>query len=509
MQLFDSNTKTKREFNPIIPGKVRMYVCGPTVYDRIHIGNARTFFSFDIIRRWLIHRGFEVTFAQNVTDVDDKIINRALERGIDSHEVAVEFTEHFIKDMRSFGILDPDIRPKATEEIEAMLSMISSLIEQGFAYESNGDVYFAVRKAERYGHLSHRDIDELKAGARIEQSELKNDPLDFALWKAAKPDEPSWDSPWGAGRPGWHTECAAMVERYLGMPIDIHGGGSDLVFPHHENECAQAECCWHHDLANYWMHTGMLLVDGEKMSKSLGNFYTLHEVLAGHNPHALRLLMLLTHYRSSLDFSFERLVGAQGTLERLTSCVRNAHWAADKITERAQAQAAGALTEDLTAGVTTTARETLATALATTQDEVIREMDDDFNTPRALAALFALVTEVNVAVEAMSASVHGQDAQVLHETADYLTEIFDVFGIDLASADKTEALPPALIDYACELVGYTGDDVNAAAAALLDARAVARSEKNWVLADQIRDQLAALNLKIEDTAQGSRLISQA
>ena len=329
MQIYSSQTHKKAEFEPIEPGKVRMYVCGPTVYDNIHIGNARTFISFDVIRRWLIASGYEVTFAQNLTDVDDKIINRANEQGRTAAEVATEFSNKFIDVMRRANVIDPDVRPRATKEIGPMIAMIKTLIEQGHAYAAeNGDVYFSVRSDETYGEVSGRNIDDLMVGARIEENEIKRDPLDFALWKAAKPGEPSWKSPWGEGRPGWHTECAAMVHRYLGVPIDIHGGGSDLAFPHHENECAQATCAWHQGFSNTWMHTGMLLVNGEKMSKSLGNFFTLKEVLEKHSAAALRLLMLQTHYRSPLDFSFERLEGAESSLARIAGTAQNLRWAA-------------------------------------------------------------------------------------------------------------------------------------------------------------------------------------
>ena len=319
MKLYDTARRAKVDFEPLVPGEVRMYVCGPTVYDDIHIGNARTFLSFDVIRRWLAHRGYKVTFAQNLTDVDDKIIKRANERGVPAEQVASSCADAFIDVMHRFGIEDPDIRPRATQEIGAMIAMIEGLIAKGHAYEAGGDVYFSVRSDPAYGSVSGRNVDDLMVGARIEAGEAKRDPLDFALWKAAKPGEPTWDSPWGPGRPGWHSECAAMVHTYLGMPIDIHGGGSDLQFPHHENEAAQARCCWDGSFANHWMHTGMLLVDGEKMSKSLGNFFTLREVLDRYPADALRLLMLQTHYRSPLDFSYERLDGAVGSLERVAT----------------------------------------------------------------------------------------------------------------------------------------------------------------------------------------------
>ncbi|MEE1209790.1 MAG: cysteine--tRNA ligase, partial [Parafannyhessea umbonata] len=358
-----------------------MYVCGPTVYDQIHIGNARTFLSFDEIRRYLQYKVYEVTFAQNLTDVDDKIINRANEEGRTAAEVAEEYSNAFIEQMHRFGILDPDIRPRATREIEAMQQMILTLIEKGHAYAAdNGDVYFSVRSDHNYGILSGRDLDQLRAGERVEVNDQKRDPFDFALWKAAKPGEPSWPSPWGDGRPGWHTECCAMIHRYLGTPIDIHGGGQDLVFPHHENETAQAMCAWGRPLANVWMHTGMLRVNGEKMSKSLGNFFTLKEILDKYPADAVRLLMLQTHYRSALDFQTDQLDGAVGTLDRLRTCVKNLRWAADNAPQDGE----------LSAGD----RE-LGAAIDAAHDEFVRQMDDDFNTSGGLAAIFGLVTAAN------------------------------------------------------------------------------------------------------------------
>ena len=319
MRIYNSATHKKEEFQPIESGKVRMYVCGPTVYDNIHIGNARTFISFDVIRRWLIASGYEVTFAQNLTDVDDKIIKRANEQGRTAAEVATEFSDKFIGVMRAANVLDPDVRPRATKEIGPMIAMIKTLIEQGHAYAAdNGDVYFAVRSDPNYGQVSGRNIDDLMVGARIEENEDKNDPLDFALWKAAKPGEPSWPSPWGEGRPGWHTECAAMVHRYLGTPIDIHGGGSDLAFPHHENECAQATCAWHQGFSNTWMHTGMLLVDGEKMSKSRGNVVNPDDIVQDYGADTLRTYeMFIGAFDLSASWSEEGVKGCRRFLERV------------------------------------------------------------------------------------------------------------------------------------------------------------------------------------------------
>ena len=313
IKLYDTKLHKKVDFVPLEDGKVSMYVCGPTVYNYIHIGNARTFISFDVIRRYLMWRGYDVTFVQNVTDVDDKIINKANEEGRSAAEVAAEYTDAFIEDMHAAGVLDPDIRPKATEEIPSMIELVQQLIDGGHAYEAEGDVYFAVRSYEGYGALSGRNIDEMEGGHRELRADgqgledRKRDPLDFALWKAAKPGEPAWESPWGMGRPGWHIECSAMSRKYLGLPFDIHGGGGDLIFPHHENERAQSEAACGCTFAEHWMHTGMLRINSEKMSKSLGNFKLLRDVLQTTEPAVLRFLMLQTHYRSPLDFSDERL----------------------------------------------------------------------------------------------------------------------------------------------------------------------------------------------------------
>ena len=487
MKIYSSQTHAKQEFTPVEPGKVRMYVCGPTVYDNIHIGNARTFISFDVIRRWLIASGYEVTFAQNLTDVDDKIINRANEQGRTAEDVAQEFSDKFIAVMERANVLAPDIRPRATKEIGPMIGMIKSLIEQGHAYAAdNGDVYFAVRSDPTYGEVSGRKIDDLMVGARIEENEDKRDPLDFALWKAAKPGEPSWPSPWGEGRPGWHTECAAMVHRYLGVPIDIHGGGSDLAFPHHENECAQASCAWHEGFANIWMHTGMLLVNGEKMSKSLGNFFTLEEVLDKHSAAALRLLMLQTHYRSPLDFSWERLEGAENSLARIAGTVENLRWAAVHASGDPDAAAA----------------ESLGAALEECGRTFTACMDDDFNTAGALAAVFDEVTRANQYLEDTQAR-GAVDEDAAREAAAVIAGALATLGIKLP--EPKEELPLGLLGVAAGLVAYTGDDVDEAAVKILAARADARAAKNWDLADAIRDQLKDLGLVIEDTAAGSRL----
>ncbi|WP_028263507.1 cysteine--tRNA ligase [Atopobium fossor] len=491
MLVYNSQHHKKEELTPIEPGKIRMYVCGPTVYDQIHIGNARTFLSFDVIRRYLQYKGFDVTMAQNLTDVDDKIINRAHEEGRSSAEVAEEYSNAFIDIMRKFGVADPDIRPRATQEITAMQDMILTLIDKGHAYAANnGDVYFSVHSDKNYGILSGRDLDQLRAGERVEVNEDKRNPFDFALWKAAKPGEPSWPSPWGDGRPGWHTECCAMIHRYLGTPIDIHGGGQDLVFPHHENETAQAMCAWDAALANTWMHTGMLRVDGEKMSKSLGNFYTLKEVLDKYPAHAVRLLMLQTHYRAPLDFSFSRLDGTLGTLERLSGCVRNLMWAANN-----SASPAHELAES---------DNVLVAATTQAKADFVAQMDDDFNTAGGLAAIFALTTAANTYLDQNAGNVV---AYVATDAANMLVELLAVLGIDLSASTQNE-LPAQLIDLSAKLANYAGESTEEAAQALLDARQQARAEKNWPLADSIRDAIAELGLTIEDTAAGPRLTTK-
>lgn len=487
MLVYNSQTHKKQELKPIEPGKIRMYVCGPTVYDQIHVGNGRTFLAFDVIRRYLTYKGYQVTFAQNLTDVDDKIINRANEQGRTPEEVAAEFSGAFIEQMHRLNVLDPDIRPRATREIPAMIEMIQGLIEQGHAYApGNGDVYFSVRSDPSYGCVSGRNVDELKVGARIEANDEKRDPLDFALWKAAKPGEPMWDSPWGKGRPGWHTECSAMVHRYLGTPIDIHGGGQDLQFPHHENEYAQACCCWHEPLANVWMHTGMLLIDGEKMSKSLGNFFTLKEVLDKYPADVVRLLMLQTHYRSPLDFSFDRLDGAVGTLERIRGTVANLRWAAESAPQD---------------GELNDADRALGAEIDKATAEFTRQMDDDFNTAGALAAIFGLVTAANTYL-----ADAGEDTStaVALRASDALVELLGVLGVESVRPAET-ALPHELVDLASKEAGYAGDDPEVAADALVAARAEARTAKNWAVADAIRDGIAALGLVVEDTAAGTRI----
>ena len=495
IKIYDTKAREKREFVPVNPGKVGMYVCGPTVYNYIHIGNARTFISFDTIRRYLMWRGFEVMFVQNITDVDDKIITKAQEEGRSAKEVAEEYTAAFIEDMHAAGVLDPDIRPRATGEIDTMIALIEKLIEKNHAYVVEGDVYFSVRSYSAYGELSNRNVDEMESGHRALRSDgqgledRKRDPLDFALWKAAKPGEPSWTSPWGEGRPGWHIECSAMSEKYLHVPFDIHGGGVDLAFPHHENERAQSEAACDCTFASYWMHGGMLQINSEKMSKSLGNFLLLRDILKTTDPAVLRMLMLQTHYRSPLDFSNERLGEAQSALGRIQNFLQNIDWLCT--------------TADGDAASTADKGEAVVSALVDMQRDFTDAMDDDFNTAGALGAIFSFVSEANTILsEDASRSF---DTSMLESVHQKVRELMGVLGIEFVDANTREEGSEELLSFAAEVTGYAGSDGEEAIQSLLDCREAARKEKKFEVADTVRDGLAALGYAIEDTPQGARV----
>ena len=499
IKLYNSQTRRKEDFKPVEEGKIRMYVCGPTVYNYIHIGNARTFISFDTIRRYLVWRGFDVTFVQNITDVDDKIINKANDQGRTAAEVAAEYTDAFIADMHAAGVMDPDVRPKATEEIPAMIELVQAIIDAGHAYVEEGDVYFDVRSFPHYGKLSGRNIDEMESGHRdlvagAALDDRKHDPLDFALWKAAKPGEPSWSSPWGEGRPGWHIECSAMSKKYLGLPLDVHGGGSDLIFPHHENETAQSEAAYGTTFCNAWMHGGMLQIrnddtgESEKMSKSLGNFKLLREVLEYTKPQVLRMLMLQAHYRSPLDFSQDRLDEAATSLERIENSLRNAGWMAGN----ADADATSFDVEAL---------EAQAQAM---RAGFVEAMDDDFNTAGALGCIFTFVGQLNAAIA--DASITADDAAHVKAAAGLVEELLGVLGIEVAAGGEGPSYPAETVALAAEQAGYAGSDPAEAVEALLEARAAARKARDFAVADAIRDGLKAMGLAIEDTPQGSRVV---
>lgn len=493
IKLYNTQSRSKVDFESVELGKVGIYVCGPTVYNYIHIGNARTFISFDIIRRYFMWRGFKVTFVQNITDVDDKIIGKANEEGRTAAEVAAEYTTAFIEDMRAAGVLDPDIRPKATEEIDSMIELIEELIETGHAYEVDGDVYFSVRSFPSYGELSNRNIDEMESGHRSLRAEgkgledRKRDPLDFAVWKAAKPGEPAWTSPWGEGRPGWHIECSAMSRKYLGLPFDIHGGGADLVFPHHENERAQSEAACGCRFANYWIHGGMLQINSEKMSKSLGNFMLLRDVLETTRPAVLRMLMLQTHYRSPLDFSDERLSEAEAALSRIENTVKNIEWLIDNA-------------EDIPSPLDTRAVMAQAKEL---RNNFVYAMDDDFNTAGALGEVFSYVNELNAQLGDKTVSV--SDVPALNQAHAVIIELMSVFGIMLHEDEGDKDYPVEVIALAKDLAGYPGASPVQAVDVLLGCRADARKNKNWELADKVRDGLSDIGFTIEDTPQGARV----
>jgi cysteinyl-tRNA synthetase len=461
IKIYNTLTRKKEDFVPIQDGKVLMYYCGPTVYNYIHIGNARPPIVFDTVRRYFEYRGFDVKYVSNFTDVDDKIIRVANELGESVPEVTERFIKAYREDVDAVGVRKADLHPRVTETMEDIIDFIKALIDKGYAYEAGGDVYFKTRKFNGYGKLSHQSIDELKAGARIEVGDKKEDPLDFVLWKAAKEGEIFWESPWGKGRPGWHIECSAMVKKYLGETIDIHGGGQDLAFPHHENEIAQSEALTERKMANYWMHNGYININNEKMSKSLGNFILLRDILEIMDPQVFRFFILAVHYRHPINFNDELLASAQTSLERLkTSVVNLKHRLSHSVD----------LSEE---------NEQWLEKLAAYQARFIEEMDDDFNTANAIAVLFDLSKDANVYLQGNNTSV-----KVLEEFLALFKELSAVLGLVLEE-ETTE-----LLDEEVE--------------ALIENRNQARKEKNFALADQIRDQLKEQNIILEDTPQGVR-----
>ncbi|MBQ9690899.1 MAG: cysteine--tRNA ligase [Eggerthellaceae bacterium] len=513
MRIYDTQSQAKKEFQPVESGKIRMYVCGPTVYNYIHIGNARTFVSFDNIRRYLMWKGFEVTFVQNITDIDDKIIAQALEEGVSVDEVSKRYAQAFIDDMRAARVLDPTVRPRATHDVPAMIQLIKKLIEKGHAYHSHGDVYFDVRSFPSYGALSHRNIDELEQGHRDlrngEQAlvERKRDPLDFALWKAAKVGEPAWESPWGAGRPGWHIECSCMSYTYAGLPLDIHGGGADLAFPHHENERAQSEAGYGGSFANYWMHGGMLRLNNEKMSKSLGNFVLLRDVLKDVDVNVVRMLMAQTHYRSVLDFSDERLDEAQSALERIQNALNMLAFAKGAAINAQPNQDNFEYTSFNFEDACNKTRAAFETA-----------MDDDFNTPLALGGIFTFISDINAAMNVRA--LHPSQITSVEQSIALIQELLEVFGIEI-SPEITErdeitlskAQTMALRKVALQL-GDTSDapfalesmDASQLISYLLDVRTEARRTKDWDTADALRNAFQGVGLRIEDTPQGVKVV---
>lgn len=481
LKIYNTMTRRREVFEPLQPGKVGMYACGVTVYDLSHIGHARAMVVFDVIQRYLRKLGYEVTFVRNYTDIDDKIINRANEEGVAWDVISERYIAEFDRDMAALGIQTPEHTPRATGHIDGMLTMVQTLIERGHAYEVEGDVYFDVLSFKEYGKLSGKDVESLQSGARVDVDARKKSPLDFALWKAAKPGEPSWKSPWGQGRPGWHIECSVMSQKYLGETFDIHGGGMDLVFPHHENEIAQAECTTGKMFARYWLHNGFVNIDKEKMSKSLKNFKTIRDVLDEYHPEVIRLFLLTSQYRSPVDFSAQNLAEAQSGLDRFYSLLQDAQDNSRMYdgpprtdAEQEAIQAAAGFAEKFTAA-----------------------MDDDFNTAQALGHLYALTRILNAVIHKPA---QGEDSGFSRELSAACCAVFkdvgSVFGLfqsepeQYFSARKHEGISTA---------GISEADVQR----LIDERLEARRQKNWVRADEIRDELAAKGIVLKDNPQGT------
>ena len=460
MKVFNTLSKSKEELIPITKGEYKIYACGPTVYNFIHIGNARPLCVFDVLRRYLEYRGNKVTFVQNFTDIDDKIIKRANEENLTFEEVSKKYIEEYWTDAKGMNVREATIHPKATENIDEIITIIQGLIDNGYAYAvSNGDVYFSTNKFNEYGKLSHQPLEDLEAGARINIGELKKEPMDFALWKSAKPGEPYWDSPWGNGRPGWHIECSAMVRRFLGNTIDIHCGGQDLIFPHHENEIAQSECCNGSPFANYWMHNGYINVDNVKMSKSLGNFFTVRDVAEKYGYEPIRYLMISSQYRSPINYSVEIIEQCKSALSRLYTCRDGLDFALKNATEKSQAR-----------------DEEIIKSLDLRRQQFIDAMDDDLNTADALAAIYELVRDINTNVLGADSS---QD--LCNYAIAEFDELCEVLGI--VYNRKTQSLDSEIEE-------------------LIEKRNQARKDRNFTLADEIRDSLKAQGIILEDTPQG-------
>lgn len=457
MRIFNTMTRQKEEFIPNNPDEVKIYACGPTVYNYIHIGNARPLCVFDVLRRYLEYRGYNVKFVQNFTDVDDKIIKRANEEGITFEEVSKKYIEEFWTDANGLNFKKASVHPKATENIDEIINIIKTLEEKGYAYAVDGDVYFRTLKFKEYGKLSHQPIEDLQSGARIAIGEKKENPLDFALWKAAKEGEPYWDSPWGKGRPGWHIECSAMNKRFLGDTIDIHCGGQDLIFPHHENEIAQSECANGCTFSKYWMHNGYINVDNVKMSKSLGNFKTVREIANVYGYEVIRYFLISSHYRSPINYSLEIIEQCKSALERLYTCRESLDFALKNAKD---------IPDD----------EELIKKLNSHREQFITAMDDDLNTADGVAAVFELVKDINTSILDKEVSKN-----VCQTAAAVFDELCDVLGI---------------------LYNRKNNDVDSDIEALIEERQHARANKDWATADRIRDELKAKGIILKDTPQG-------
>lgn len=464
MKLYNTLTREKEEFVPLEEGNVKMYSCGPTVYNYFHIGNARPFIIFDTLRRYLEYRGYKVKFVQNFTDVDDKMIAKANEEGITVKELADRYIAEYFVDAQGLGIEKATVHPRATENIDSIIALIHKLEEKGYAYAVDGDVYFAAKKFSDYGKLSHQPLEELESGARIGVDERKEDPMDFALWKAQKPGEPAWESPWGMGRPGWHIECSAMVNKFLGETIDIHSGGADLVFPHHENEIAQSEAATGKPFARYWLHNGYININNQKMSKSLGNFFTVRDVAQEFDYEVIRFFMLSAHYRNPINFSKELMESAQNALQRMYTCMEHLEF----------------LLEKGTVGAVCAEEQESYDHIMTYRQKFIDSMDDDLNTADAISVLFEIVRDVynDTTVENTYSKAYCRGILEL------LRELGGVLG--LLGREKKQEIPAEIVE-------------------LAQRRAQARAEKNWALADELRDTLKEKGYQVKDTPQGPKI----
>lgn len=462
MKLYNTLTRTKEEFVPITPGKVLMYACGPTVYNFFHIGNARPFITFDVLRRYFEYRGYKVKFVQNFTDVDDKMIKKSNEEGITLAELGDRYIDEYFTDAQGLGVVKATIHPRATHCIDDIIKIIESLIEKGYAYESGGDVFYSTKKFEGYGKLSHLPMDQLESGARIDVNDMKKDPMDFAVWKAAKKGEPAWQSPWGLGRPGWHIECSAMACKFLGKTIDIHCGGVDLIFPHHENEIAQSEAANGCEFAHYWLHNGHINVDNHKMSKSAGNFFTVRDAAAAYGYETIRLFMLSSHYRSPINYSKDVLEAAKAGLQRLYTTKNNLEYALKT--------ASGKLTAE---------EEALLSELPAFKEKFLEKMDDDLNTADALSVIFDLARWINTQL----AEVHS--LAFLNGIKGMFDELTNVLNIVQGSQEV---------------------EIPEEVKALVEERTVARAAKDFARADEIRAQLTAMGVALEDTKDGVKIL---
>ena len=483
MRFYNTMSNKIEEFETIEKGKVKMYVCGPTVYNYIHLGNARPIIVFDTLARYFKYRGYDVTYIQNFTDVDDKIIKRANEEGISVKEVTEKYIKGFFEDIESLNISDDIVRPKVTENMPEIIEIIKKLIDEGFAYEKDGNVFFEVKKFEEYGSLSNQKIDELEIGARVDIMEEKNNPLDFALWKRKKEGEPYWDSPWGQGRPGWHIECSAMAKKYLGDTFDIHGGGQDLVFPHHENEIAQSRCAYHGNFANYWLHNGFIQVNGDKMSKSLGNFFLLREILGKFPGNVVRLFILGTHYRKPINFSMDNMEDSRKTLKNIVTSMNNFSEIIEKFSGKGSHE--GEVSDNTGNNSTNEFKEKVNEL----DKKFMEAMDEDMNTPQALAVIFDQIKETKKFSVNIS---NGEEAEALNYSYNSLRKkLEEVLGIMLFMEDENKNFK--------NNDKLTGNLIEL----LIKLRADARKEKNFKLSDEIRDNLKELGIEIQDNKDGT------